>query len=106
MSPNPRPYEEIIFLEDVAEIRQLDCARYNDCLSVAVERGWPGFTCGEGRCRMARSPEERRRDDEAALEMLGASARAASPAGPRGARRLAVQCADLCAAAHQTARQQ
>jgi hypothetical protein len=31
--------------ENAAKVRRLHCRFYNACLDLAVENGWPGFTC-------------------------------------------------------------
>lgn len=46
-SPNPLPFVNVRNPELVSETRQLNCRRYNDCLTIAFRRSWEGFHCGD-----------------------------------------------------------
>lgn len=57
MTPNPLPVEAV---QEPARVRRrVLCLHYGDCLDLAVQRRWDGFTCGECRAyrSIARCPE-------------------------------------------------
>jgi hypothetical protein len=45
-TPNPRPHEPAHTPENAGQLRRLHCARYDNCLDVAIRERWPGFSCG------------------------------------------------------------
>lgn len=48
--------------ETVIGVKQLDCAFYNDCLTVAVKGSWKGFGCASCTAYQAMDVEQRVQD--------------------------------------------
>ncbi|RMG10952.1 MAG: hypothetical protein D6729_18710 [Deltaproteobacteria bacterium] len=50
LKPNPTPLTNVINAESRTgseDIRNLFCPEYENCLNVAVKKGWPSFSCQE-----------------------------------------------------------
>ena len=69
MTPQPRAAQPAATLDEAAQLRRLDCARYADCLDVAERSRWPGFQCGTAECYEEPSPQQRALELDALLEL-------------------------------------
>lgn len=67
--PNPEPACTSSDPDGTPAVRRLECARYDDCLDVAIACGWRGFTCHACHAFEPLSPDEKRRDFRGLLRM-------------------------------------